>query len=122
MNSRIVALSSLVALSLSACGGADAFLEPTKVDDVTAIRGLLRTEQGAFVEYATETFEALYEAETVRAPEWSVTGGTLMGNGGSAKWKLPKAGRHSIALKVYLVDGRELNATWTVDIVARQHE
>lgn len=85
-----------------------------------AIQGLVRERgTGDFVEFATETFEAIYTAETVRAPEWSVTGGTLMGNGDSAKWQLPRAGTHTITLTVFTVDGRELAASWTVKVVHR---
>lgn len=86
-----------------------------------AIQGLVRERgTGEFVEFATETFEAIYSAETVRAPEWSVTGGTLMGNGNSAKWQLPRAGKHTLSLKVFTVDGRELEASWTVNVVHRE--
>jgi hypothetical protein len=93
-------LTVALSLSLVACGGRE--------------RGT-----GDFVEFSTETFEALYDAESVRAPEWQVSGGTLMGNGDSAKWQLPRAGEHVIALTVYLQDGRELKASWKVKVVAR---
>lgn len=96
-------------------------MQPSSVDDVTAIHGLLRERPtGEFVEFATENFEALYDAETVRAPEWTVSGGTLMGNGNTARWQLPRAGSHTISLKVFLVDGRELNASWTVKVAPRK--
>lgn len=123
MNARILALVAVLSLSTIACGGSDALMQPSSVDDVTAIHGLLRERTtGEFVEFATENFEALYDAETVRAPEWTVTGGTLMGNGNTARWQLPRAGSHTISLKVFLVDGRELNASWTVKVAARKSE
>lgn len=119
MTLRLFVLLSFVSLSTVACGGSDALLAPSSVDDPRAIHGLLRQDQGAFVANSLETFEALYEAETVRAPEWTVSGGTLMGNGSSARWRLPDAGTHTISLKVFLVNGRELNASWRVDVVPR---
>ena len=84
MNARILALVAVLSLSTIACGGSDALMQPSSVDDVTAIHGLLRERTtGEFVEFATENFEALYDAETVRAPEWTVSGGTLnVGSGG----------------------------------------
>jgi hypothetical protein len=113
------ALALVLSLSLVACGGGSDLLEPTEVTS-PAIQGLVRERgTGEFVEFATETFEALYDAETVRAPEWQVTGGTLMGNGNSAKWQLPRAGEHTISLTVYLQDGREVKASWKVKVVAR---
>jgi hypothetical protein len=121
MNAKLLALSVVLSLTTVACGGSDALMQPSQVDDVTAIHGLLRERgPGEFVEFATETFEALYDAETTRAPEWSVTGGTLMGNGAQARWQLPRAGEHTISLKVFLQDGRELNASWKVKVVARE--
>lgn len=112
-----IVLTSLLAV---ACGGSDTVMQPSKSTNPVAIQGLVR-ERGAgdFVEFATETFEALYDAETVRAPEWSVSAGTLMGNGSSARWQLPRAGTHTISLKLFLVDGREIDASWTVKVVAR---
>ncbi|MDX2008761.1 MAG: hypothetical protein SFW67_01140 [Myxococcaceae bacterium] len=112
-------LALALSLSLVACGGGSDVLMPSEVTS-PAIQGLVRERgTGQFVEFATETFEALYDAETVRAPEWQVTGGTLMGNGNSAKWQLPRAGEHTISLTVYLQDGREVKAAWKVVVVPR---
>ncbi len=112
-----IALAFLVS-SLTACGGG-ALMEPSTATD-TQIQGLVRERgTGEFVEFATESFEAVYSAETLRAPEWTVSGGTLMGNGNSAKWQLPRAGEHTISIKVFTVDGRELTGSWTVKIVHR---
>ncbi|MBL8924547.1 MAG: hypothetical protein JNJ54_37200 [Myxococcaceae bacterium] len=122
MNARILLVALLTSLFTVACGGSDALMQPSSVTDVAAVHGLLRERNGDFVEFATESFEALYDAETVRAPEWSVTGGTLMGNGNSARWQLPRAGRHTITLKIFLVDGREVEASWTVNVVAWKGE
>jgi hypothetical protein len=113
------ALALVLSLSLVACGGGSDLLVPTEVTS-PAIQGLVRERgTGEFVEFATETFEALYDAETVRAPEWQATGGTLMSNGNSAKWQLPRAGEHTLSLTVYLQDGREVKASWKVKVVAR---
>jgi hypothetical protein len=122
MNARILLALVLSSLFTVACGGSDALMEPSKATDVAAVHGLLRDRSGDFVEFATENFEALYDAETVRAPEWTVTGGTLMGNGNSARWQLPRAGEHTITLKIFLVDGREIEASWTVKVVAWKGE
>lgn len=118
MNARTLLVAVLTSLFTVACGGSDALMEPSQASDARAVHGLLRDRNGDFVEFATENFEALYDAETVRAPEWSVTGGTLMANGDSARWQLPRAGEHTITLKIFLVDGRELEASWTVKVVA----
>ncbi len=119
MNTRIVLLALAVSLFTVACGGSDAVLPPS-AGDVASVHGLLRERgTGDFVEFSTEDFEALYDAETVRAPEWTVSDGTLMGNGSSARWQLPRAGVHTISMKLFLVDGREVSASWTVKVAPR---
>ncbi|MBE2252306.1 MAG: hypothetical protein IAE78_22420 [Myxococcus sp.] len=123
MNTRIFLFAVVTSLLTSACGGSGALMQPSKGSEGAAIQGLLRERGGGdFVEFATEDFEALYDAETVRAPEWSVDSGTLMGNGNSARWQLPRAGVHTIGLKIFLVDGRVVEASWTVKVVARTLE
>jgi hypothetical protein len=109
---------SVVCLPWLACGGAD-LMTPSEVT-APSIHGLVRERgQGPFVAFATESFEAVYDAETVRSPEWSVTGGTLMGNGNSARWQLPSSGQHQLSLTVFLVDGTQVTATWVVSVIER---
>ncbi len=116
---RLRTLSVLVlALSSAACGGAD-LMKPTQ-GTAPSIHGLVRERgEGPFVEFSTETFEAVYDTETVRAPEWAVTGGTLMGNGNSARWQLPRSGQHRLSLTVFLDDGTQVTATWVVSVTER---
>ncbi len=119
MNARILFLVVVASLFTVACGGSDTVMQPS-AGDVASVQGLLRERGGGdFVEFATENFEALYDAETVRAPEWTVSAGTLMGNGNSARWQLPRAGMHTISVKLFLVDGREVSASWTVKVSPR---
>lgn len=114
----MVLLFGLLAFS---CGGGDGLLTPTQVTGPATVHGLVRERaDGDFLEFATETFEALYEAETARAPEWAVSGGDLAVSGQTVRWQLPRAGRHVIGLKLFLADGREVDAVWTVDVRPRE--
>ena len=113
-------LPLVLSVSLVACGAGSGLLVPSEVS-APSIQGLVRERSGGeFVEYATETFEAVYDAETVRAPEWEATGGTLMGNGNSARWQLPAAGTHRLSLTVFLQNGEQVRATWVVTVVPRR--
>lgn len=96
-------------------------LAPAETSGPAKVEGLLREHgTGAFLANGNETFEALFVADTVRAPEWSVSGGDLRPNGQTVHWRLPEAGRHTISLTLFLVDGSTARARWTVDVQPRE--
>ncbi len=113
-------LLPLLAAWLTGCGGGADLLLPTQAPAEAHVHGLLREHPvGELVEHEDAHFRALFDAETVRAPEWSVSSGDLRPNGQSMRWRLPEAGRHTITLTIYLVDGRTAEASWTVDVKPR---
>lgn len=117
LRSLLTLASMLFAFS---CGGPgpEGLLVPSEAP--AGIQGLLRDEgEGAFLEHEYETLEALYDVETLQAPEWTVSGGELETYGARARWHLPEAGVHTIGLRLVLVDGRQLDASWTVTVQAR---
>lgn len=102
------------------CGGPgpEGLLVPSEAP--AGIHGLLRDEgEGAFLEHEYEALEAVYDVETMQAPAWTVSGGELETDGARARWHLPEAGVHTIGLRLFLVDGRQLEASWTVTVLAR---
>lgn len=118
MTLRSLLLLVSMLLSFSCGGPVDGVLPPTH--GAAGIHGLLRDEgEGAFLEREYETLEALYDVETMQAPEWTVSGGELETYGTRARWHLPEAGVHTIGLRLFLVDGRQLEASWTVTVLAR---
>lgn len=112
MRSVVLAL----ALAVTACSGSDLLIP---VEAPASVHGLLRERSGELVEFSTERFEAVYDVETVQPPEWTASGGALMGNGDSARWQLPAAGEHTVTMTLFLADGRAVRATWVVSISAR---
>ncbi len=122
MSPRTLMLPVLLAsLGAFSCGAGDDLLPPTEATGGTTVLGLLRERgPGDFIEFATERFEAVYQAETVRAPEWLASGGELSLNGDSVRWQLPPAGVHTLRLRLFLADGREVEASWRVPVRPRE--
>lgn len=113
---------SLIAVSLlllAGCGAGEELLVPSQETTGAKVQGLLHDGGGDLVEQEVVQLHALYDAETSRAPDWFATGGDLRTNGQSVRWRLPEPGRHTLTLRLYLVDGSQAEASWTVDVKPR---
>ncbi|MBL9037781.1 MAG: hypothetical protein JNG84_04625 [Archangium sp.] len=115
---RSIASIALFTLSFAACGpGASALTNLTpQVREVVSIER--QRGEGPFVANGVESLVVIYDAPTLRAPEWSISAGALRAQGDQATWQLPEAGPAEVTVTLFLVDGREVSSTWSAQIVS----